>query len=431
MKQFFTILLAAMIAYGPTVAYSANGDTLTASQVKIQAGGVTYSVQNVNAVLDDLKLVDMEAGRGITKTSAQSMFERLSAALELIHAVAADRSMSEDQKDAVQKELFVHIGSAMSRILRQHGNDAINTTKEIDLVRGFLPKMQLIVKEFLLDAKSIGTFVRSGDLKKAAAQDAALAERLRHDDLRREQIEDQIDNLKRNNQSIPDSLAKEINDLNASKAQDARSYKLVWKPLERVRRVKLGEEVVDKFSEIASRYVPQMVQGSEAQGHYVKFWAEKRLPNWINLRKNRVTAQLSAKYALLGMTVASFLTPDFIGMVTGRAIWTRPVTSIILMTSFGILTFLKGQTVGKTIVKELLELGQIMIGQASYVSKENSAGNLAERARDLLKRVEDLARNGVDSAQAAVGRIRGQTSSAAASTGGAVIRDCRAVFAGG
>ncbi|MES2963336.1 MAG: hypothetical protein V4760_05565 [Bdellovibrionota bacterium] len=428
MRKLLSSVLALSLAWAPlaTHAQSTPGGSaatpIRASEYQKAVGNVVYSLDTLPEVINELRRVAVDGGRGITKTTSETIYVRLSTALELIHVVATDKSMTEPQRDAVQKPLFSAIGQAMYRVLRQHGNDVVQSTRNIDPLPGIdasnignllkstpgvvWNRAGLMMKEFLLDAKSLGSFVVSGDLKKNASADAQLVERIRVQDARRMEIRRIVEDHAKQKTAVPAEINAEIEKLNAQKTADERFFKRIWKPLERVNRVQTGERVIEEFGRIASEHVPQMEAGSMAQHHYMTFFAEKNIPKMITLRENRNGSQLAMKYFLLGMTVASFITPDFIGMVEGRSDWSRPVTSLILMGTFGVLTAIKGATIGTTIVKELQELLKIMSGEASYVKADRSGGRLAS-LKAKLARLSRPAVEATNAALAPVGLARG------------------------
>lgn len=423
MRKFLSTVIALSLAWSPLAVNAQNTGAaapqgIRASEYTKAVGNVVYSLDTIPDVLNELRLADIDGGRGVTKTTSEAIYTRLTTALELIHIVAADPTMTEAQKDAVQKPLFSHIGQAMYRVLRQHGNDVVQSSRTIDPLPGIdstnvmsmlksapgvlFNRVGLSMKEFLLDAKSLGTWVRSGDLTKTASADAVLVARIRAQDARRVEIEKIVGDLTKQNQPVPEAIKAEIVQLNAQKKADERFFKKIWKPLERVNRVQAGERTIAEFARIAGEHVPRMIAGSEAQHHYLTFFAEKNIPKMITLRENRLAAQFAMKYFLLGMTVASFITPDFIGMVEGRSDWSRPVTSVILMASFGILTSIKGATIGKKIVDELRELLSIMKGEASYVKADVEANAKGGRVESLKRKLAELARPVVEATNAAL-----------------------------
>lgn len=428
MRKFLSTFIALSLVWSPLATHAQNATAAPASQgiraseYRRAVGNVIYSLETLPEVLNELRRADVDGGRGITKTTGEALYTRLTTAMELIHIVAADRSMTEAQKDAVQLPLFTHMTQALYRVMRHHGNDVVQSGRTIDPLPGIdtsnvmnmlrstpevvFNRAGLMTKEFLLDAKSLGTFVRSGELKKSASADAALVERIRTQDARRVEIEKIVADLQKQNQPVPEAIQKEIVDLNAQKKADERFFKRVWQPLERVNRVQTGERVIEEFSRIASEHVPRMIEGSEAQRKYLKFFAERNIPKMITLRENRLSSQLSMKYFLMGITIASFITPDFIGMVEGRSDWSRPLTSVILMTTFGVLTAIKGATVGTKIVKELRELLSIMKGEAAYVRADATSS----KVEALKRKLAELARPVVEATNAAlapVGLARG------------------------
>ncbi|MEK7358677.1 MAG: hypothetical protein AAB250_19690, partial [Bdellovibrionota bacterium] len=209
MKALYSVLIAFSIAFSP---FAMHAQTPAQPQAGIRAseynkavGNVVYSLQTLPDVLNELRLADVAADRGVTKTTSETIYLRLSTALELIHVVASDRSMTQAQRDAVQQPLFVHIGQAMHTLLRQHQNDNVQRGRTVDPLPGLdrtsivnmlkstpgvlWNRVGLGFKEALMDAKSLVTVVRSGDLKTDAARDAALVARINASDARRTELE--------------------------------------------------------------------------------------------------------------------------------------------------------------------------------------------------------------------------------------------------
>ena len=238
MKKFIHTLLALSIAFAPLTVHAGNGaparesNEIRAADYKKAVGNVTYSLQTLPEIINDLRVADTTAGRGITKTSSQEIYTRLSAALELMHIVAADQKMTDAEKDNVQRDLFVNIGQAMYRMLRQHGSDYVNKGDNIDPIPEInwtgsslaakvgntlvsspaviWNRIGLITKEFLLDARSLGTFVRSGDFKKNVTPEQQEA--IRRRDARRVELEEMVGDLKKAGKPEPDSMRAEMNE---------------------------------------------------------------------------------------------------------------------------------------------------------------------------------------------------------------------------
>ncbi|MEK7356191.1 MAG: hypothetical protein AAB250_07055, partial [Bdellovibrionota bacterium] len=180
-----------------------------------------------------------------------------------------------------------------------------------------------------------------------------------------------------------EKLTPEIEKVNAQFKADERLYKKVWKPLERVRRVQAGERVVHEFARLSEEYVPKMIGNGDAQQKYMSFWAEKSIERMQTLRENRVGAQLAMKYFVYGIAVASFITPDFVGMAEGYSEWSRPVTFLIEASVLLVLGKMKGMTAGTKIIRELGELQAMMRGWALYVKIDRETGLVAGLKRKL------------------------------------------------
>ena len=163
------------------------------------------------------------------------------------------------------------------------------------------------MKEFFLDAKALGTWVRSNELKGKNGTDSALVERLRTDELRWKELVELQKDANQKNVQLDRSIIDEMVKLNAQRQQDEKLYKRVWKPFERIQRNELGKQVVSEFGVMAERFVSQLEQGSEARRKLMVFWAEKQFSKAITLRENRLTAQRTTMFAMYGMAVLAFI----------------------------------------------------------------------------------------------------------------------------
>lgn len=312
---------------------------------------VVYSLANIDEVKTDLARVNEAAGKAISNSVTEEILQRWTAGLELLSAVLYDFSIPIEKKRAYVSALTGEIGSLMFRVIRHREDAFVDVQEQID---------RIMNDSSLTDEEKRAARIQ--------IEDEAFARYFPGDEA-----------------SVGQKMSLTLRELfsdakNLLTVSKSANNEVVWSSWERVKRERLGMEVLKRFETFSAEVLAPLGQKSERSR---ATWDEDVLGKMEKIRQTRLTSQKISRAVMLGLTVAAVAIPgvDIVGAVNGRSDFSLFASSAIYMGIWATATILKSMTISNKVLKEIGKIRDILQNPGKAIEA------LSQKAKGVVQAV--------------------------------------------
>ena len=340
MRTLASYLVLLTLLFNPLFSYSSRAADLTAAEqalaakvtnanaFKVAVGNVTYGIQQLPAMLKDLENVNLEAKEAIGAQVADDIHKRFSAAMQVLTVMSLDTSIPEADRADMSADIASALGEVLFTVIRHQGEDLIKITDEVSDIRS----AGMVVREFFLDGKNL---------------------------------------------VVP------------KKTIDG---KIIWGPLDRLKRDRLGQKLVGEMQSYATNVIPKMDRSGKLDDANFKFWSARVVAKAMTIRRNRLAAQYATASTYVGMALVGFFMPVvdsvsfFDGGASGNSLF---VSGVMYATAWMVIGMYKWASTSGRILLQLRDTMKYLAGETPAV-KDDLNKSMGQKILDWAKRLPQV-----------------------------------------
>lgn len=324
------------------------------SEFEKKVNDVVYSLANLDEVTADLQRVNEMAAKAISTSVTEEILVRWTTALELLSAVLYDFSLPIEQKRKYVSALTGEIGSLMFRVMRHREDAFVNVDEAIDRV---------------MNDSSLST--EEKNKRRIEIEDEAFARY-----------------FPGNEATVGQRISLTVKEVffdvkNLLTVSRSAKNELLWSSWERVKRERLGQDVLKRFETFSADVLAPLGQKSERSR---ATWDEDVLGKMEKIRETRLGAQKLSRGMMVGLAVATFLMPgvDIVGIANGRSEYSMFASGVIYSGIWVTAAVLKSFTISSKVLKEIAKIRDIL------QNPEHAIQAAYEKAKGAVKAVMSL-----------------------------------------